>query len=175
MKNALTIGILATAALTLLTIDLSGADKPAAPDEAAVQRARETVAMLDEIYKNVVVLVTDKYVHDDDDFAAGSAAVELFRIVSKGDAQKVRLIDATGEPYEPENVAKTEFEKEGLKRLKKGAASHEEVFTQDGKPYYRAITAVPVVHEKCVMCHAHYKDAKPGEPVGALSYIVPVK
>jgi hypothetical protein len=34
---------------------------------------------------------------------------------------------------------------------------------------------VPVVMEKCVLCHAHYKNAKKGEPIGALSYTVPVE
>lgn len=175
----------ALTALTLIAASLPAKDKDekrspaessaAQVDAAAVQRARETVQMLDEVYKTIVVLVTDKYVHDEDDFAAGSAAVELFRQVSKGDAQKVRLIDATGDPYEPKNVAKTDFEKAGIKRLKDGAASHDEVFTADGKPYLRVVTAVPVVHKKCVMCHSHYADAKDGEPIGALSYIVPVK
>lgn len=175
MKNALvTCGFL-TAACTLFAVNLPGEEKAPEPDKAAVERARDTTKMLDGVYKNIIVLVTDKYVHDEDDFAAGSAAVELFRAVSKGDAQKVRLIDATGDPYEPENVAKSDFEKKGLKQLKKGAASYDEVFSQDGKQYLRTVTAVPVVHEKCVMCHSHYADAKEGEPIGALSYIVPIK
>ena len=31
-------------------------------------------------------------------------------------------------------------------------------------------TPLPVVLAKCTMCHEHYKQAKPGEPIGALSY-----
>ena len=50
-----------------------------------------------------------------------------------------------------------------------------EVIEQDGKPYLRAVTAVPVVMEKCIMCHAHYADAKKGEPIGAISYTVPIE
>jgi hypothetical protein len=29
--------------------------------------------------------------------------------------------------------------------------------------------------KKCVMCHAHYADAKKGEPIGAISYTVPIE
>ena len=51
-------------------------DKAAAtkPKKAAVERSRKTVQLLDNIFKQTVVLITDKYVHDEDDFAAGSAA-----------------------------------------------------------------------------------------------------
>ncbi|QDT34594.1 c-type heme family protein [Thalassoglobus polymorphus] len=142
---------------------------------AAVKRTRETVKMLDDIYKQTIVLVTDKYVHDEDDFAAGSAAVELFRRVSKTGFHDVRLIDLTGDPYEPENVAKNDFEKKAAKAIKSGEAYVEEVKFKDGKPYLQAMTAVPVVMERCIMCHAHYADVKKGEAIGAVSYELPIK
>lgn len=158
--------------------DTTANEKPAAakaPDEAAVDRTRKTVQTLDNIYKQVVVLVTDKYVHDEDDFAAGSAAVLLFKSISDSGSHNVRLLDATGEPYEPKNVAKDDFEREGIKRLKAGAANYEQVVSQDGKPYLRTVTPVPVVMKKCIMCHDHYADAKEGEPIGAISYTVPIE
>jgi hypothetical protein len=152
------------------------ADKPnPQPDKAAVERARKNVQMLDHIYKQAVVLITDKYVNDKDDFAAGSAAVALFDAVTKQGSHKVRLIDATGEPYEPENVAKDAFEKEGIKRLLAGAAQYEQIEVQDGKPQLRVVTAVPVVMKKCIMCHAHYADVKEGAPIGAISYTMPIE
>ena len=153
-------------------------EEPAAaakPSEAAIARSRKTVQMLDSIYKQTIVLITDKYVHDHDDFAAGSAAVLLFKNITDAGSHKVRLIDATGEPYEPENVARDAFEKEGIKRLKAGAAGHEQVVTADGKSYLRSMTPVPVVMKKCVMCHEHYGDVKEGEPIGAISYTMPIE
>lgn len=170
--------------LTGLTAIAFAADPPApkqptkgatAPSEAAIERSRKTVRMLDDVYKQTIVLITDKYVNDKDDFAAGSAAVLLFKNISKSGNQQVRLLDATGEPHEPENVAKDAFEKEGIKRLKGGAALHEEVVQKNGKYELRVMTPVPVVMQKCVMCHAHYADAKKGEPIGAISYIVPIE
>jgi|GEM_PF-5876378 len=39
----------------------------------------------------------------------------------------------------------------------------------------RALTSVPVVMKKCVMCHEHYADAKEGEAIGAISYTFPIE
>jgi len=150
--------------------------KPAAKaDEAAVKRARKAVQMLDNIYKQTIVLITDKYVHDEEDFPAGSAAVVLFRNITESGSHEVRLIDATGMPYDEKNVARDEFEKEGLKRLKSGEPYYEQVVEKDGQSRLRALTPVPVVMKKCVMCHAHYADAKKGEPIGAISYSLPIE
>lgn len=145
------------------------------PGKADVARARKQVQMLDTIYKQTIVLITDKYVHDEDDFAAGSAAVLLFENISKTGFHKVRLIDATGQPYDDENVAEDDFEREGIKRLKAGATTYEQVQQIDGKPQLRTLTSVPVVMKKCVMCHDHYADVKEGEPIGAISYTIPIE
>ncbi len=184
MKNVPTIGLCAAGlAAVAIVSSIDGnqaafAEKkvPASgPDKAAVERARKTTAMLDNIYKQTIVLVTDKYVNDVDDFAAGSAAVLLFENISKSGSHNVRLIDASGEPYDPENTAQDNFEQEGVKKLKQGAGSFEEVIRMDGQFYLRTVTPVPVVMEKCIMCHEHYGDVKQGEPIGAISFTVPIE
>lgn len=146
-----------------------------AADEEALERTRQTVSMLDNIYKQTIVLITDKYVHDESDFPAGRAAVMLFDQISQSGSHQVRLLDATGDPYDPENVAKDEFERAGIEQLKQGKGYYDQVVEIDGKAQLRAITPVPVVMEKCIMCHAHYEDAKEGEPIGAISYTVPIR
>jgi len=169
--------VVAFAPVTVTTNLVSAQDAAAKekPGKKAVERSRETVKMLDNIFKQTIVMVTDKYVHDEDDFAAGSAAVLLFKNISESGDNKVRLIDATGDPHEADNVAKDDFEKQGIKKLKAGQKGYEQVVTKDGKSYLRSLTPVPVVMKKCVMCHAHYADAKPGEPIGAISYTVPIE
>lgn len=180
---------LAVTFLFIFTYASSGSDQPQEsksgkstsaaseqqPAEAAVKRTRETVKMLDDIYKQAIVLITDKYVNSEEDFPAGSAAVELFKRVGKTGYHQVRLLDATGEPYEPENVAKTAFEKQGIQQLKSGKPFYEQVVVKDGQPYLQAMTPVPVVMKKCVMCHPHYQDVKAGQPIGAISYELPIK
>ena len=167
----LTVSLAALAAVATYSFAAAPAAKP---DEAAVARTRKVVKTLDDIYKQAIVIITDKYVNDKDDFPAGSAFVGLFANVSKAGHHQVRIIDATGEPYEPENVAKSEFEKKALSKIKAGEAYVEEIGEADGKPVLRALTAIPVVMKKCVMCHEHYADAKKGEAIGALSYVIPI-
>jgi hypothetical protein len=145
------------------------------PDPAAVARARKIVSMLDDVYKTTVVLITDKYVNSTKDYPAGRAAKKLFGEISRKGSHEVRLIDATGTPYAAQNVAQDDFDKEGLKRLKAGKASYDQVIQRNGKPYLRAMTPIPVVMGKCVMCHDNYKQVKQGEPVGALTYTVPIE
>lgn len=151
----------------------SATDKQAG--DAAVQRARRQVLMLDDLYKTVVVLVTDKYVHSDDDVAAGAAAQLLFEAMRKKGHHDIRLLDATGEPYDDDNLPKDEFEKEAIRALKAGKPSYEQVEERDGGRVFRMATPIPVVLEKCAMCHEAYKTAKKNEAIGALSYTLRVE
>jgi hypothetical protein len=142
----------------------------------ALERARNTVRMLDDIYKTTVVLITDKYVNDEDDFPAGSAAIALFDAINKKNWHQVRLVDATGEPTDDKNVATDDFEKEAVKQLLAGKDYYEQVEKRDDARYLRAATPVPVVMDKCIMCHDHYKDAKEkGLPIGVLLYTLKVE
>ncbi len=167
--------------LTLLTTGWIVSAEPAKkkektqPPKAAVERTRKTVKMLDDVYKSAIVLITDKYVNSEKDYPAGSAAIDLFAAIQKKGWHEVRLLDVTGEPYDPENVAKDTFEKAGVKQMKAGKDYYEEIIQKDGKPYLRAMTPVPVVMQKCVMCHPHYADAKKGEAIGAVSYTLPIE
>jgi len=141
----------------------------------ALERTRKTVRMLDDIYKTAVVLITDKFVEDEDDFPAGGAAIALFGAIEKKGWHKVRLVDVSGEPYNDENVAKDDFEKEAAKELKGGKDYFDKVEKRDDGRYLRAATAIPVVMDKCVMCHENYKQAKQGEPIGMLSYTLRIE
>ncbi|RMG39974.1 MAG: DUF3365 domain-containing protein [Planctomycetota bacterium] len=147
--------------------------KPA--DDPAIERTRDTVRMLDDIYKTAVVLITDKYVHEETDFAAGSAAVALFDAIKKKGWHEVRLLDATGEPYDDENTPRDDFDRAAVKALKAGKTWFERVERRKDGRFLRVATPIPVVMKKCVMCHPHYAQAKPGEPIGLLSYTVPVR
>lgn len=149
-------------------------DKDPAHDEA-VERTRKMVRMLDGIYKNAIVLVTANFVSEKSDMPAGVAFKKLFEVAKKEGWHEVRLLDATGDPYEPENVAKTDFEKRAIKELLAGKTYVDKVVEKDGKRYLQAATAIPVVMDKCVMCHDHYKDVPKGQAIGALGYVVPIE
>ena len=107
-------------------------EKPKAKKkDAAVERTRQTVMMLDDVYKTAVVLITDKYVNDKDDFPAGSAAVAWFDAINKKGWHNVRLLDATGEPYDDKNTARDDFDREAIKQLKAGKPYYEQIVKEN--------------------------------------------
>ena len=144
-------------------------------EDAAVERTRDTVHMLDDVYKSAVVLITTHYINDEDDFPAGTAAIALFDAVNKKGWHKVRLLDASGEPINDANVAEDKFEREGIDKLKAGEVWHETIVRENGKRHLRVVTPIPVVLKKCTMCHENYKEFKQGEPIGAISYKIPIR
>lgn len=160
---------------TITSIGDEVAAAPEAKPDPAVERARREVRMLDDIYKTSIVLITQHYVEDDSDLPAGSAFKALFAAVEEKGWHKVRLLDATGEPYEELNAPKAGFEKDAVKQLLKGKASYDRVVTEDGRRYLLAATAIPVVMDKCIMCHENYRNVPKGQAIGALGYRVPIQ
>lgn len=150
--------------------------KPAeAKKDRVVERTRKTVRMLDDVYKSAVVLITEHYVNDEDDLPAGSAAIALFDAVKKKGWHEVKLLDVSGDPYDDKNTAKDAFELEAVKRMKAGEKWYDQVVGEKKDRKLRVATPVPVVLEKCIMCHAHYKDFKDGAAIGMLSYTIPIE
>jgi len=171
-RSALT--LLAILAICLLPSDARSEDSTPQGD-AALQRTRKTVRMLDDVYKSAVVLITKHYVNDEKDLPAGSAAIALFAAVKEKGWHEVRLLDVSGEPYNPENVAQDDFEKTAVKQLREGKPYYDQEIQKDGKRVLRAATPIPVVLKKCTMCHDNYNDVKPGAAIGALSYTIPIE
>lgn len=148
--------------------------KVAEPADAAVERARREVRMLDDIYKTSIVLITTHYVDDRNSLPAGSAFRALFDAVKQKGWHEVRLLDATGQPYNDENLPKDGFEKRAIKQLLDGKAAYDEVVTEGDKRFLLAATAIPVVMDKCILCHENYKGVAKGKAIGALGYKVPI-
>lgn len=142
--------------------------------DRALAQARREVKMLDDIYKTSIVLITTHYVDEDTDLPAGSAFKALFEAVEKKGWHKVRLVDASGEAVNDENYAKPGFEKRAIAELLKGKPAYEEIESSDGKRYLKAATAIPVVMDKCIMCHENYRGLPQGRAIGALSYQIPI-
>jgi hypothetical protein len=142
------------------------------PDPAAVERARETVQMIDDLYKGAVVHITATYVRAQEVTPAARVAQKLFKHMEEKGWHRARLLDATGTPTNRANLAKTDFEKRAVAQIKAGKPYFDEVAERDGKPVLRAATVVPVVMKQCIACHPALKE---GEVIGALVYEVPIK
>lgn len=142
-------------------------------NQAAVNRTRQQVLMLDDLYKTAVVAITEHYVKDPSTLSAASAAKVLFAAMKSKGWHDARLLGFTDALHNPsENKPKDDFEQTAKQKILAGAASYEAVETQNGKQIFRMATSVPVVMEKCVMCHAGFKGVKGA--IGAISYSLPL-
>lgn len=156
-----------TAALLVSTSAL------AAGDDAALAHARKEAAMLDDLYKTAVVLITEHYVKDPTSVSAATAAKLIFKAMKEKGWPETRIIGFTDLLFNAaENAPKAGFETQAKEKILAGAASHSEVVTEGGKRYLNVVTAVPVVMDKCTMCHGNFKGQKGA--IGALSYKVAV-
>jgi hypothetical protein len=144
---------------------------PKEPDPAALERTREMVKMLDDLYKTAVVSVTNRYVEEQATNPAAVMAKDVFDAMGKKGWHKARLIDATGKPKNKDNSAKTDFEKKAVKEINGGKAYFEEVAECDGKPVLRVATLVPSVLKQCAVCHG----GKEGRVLGAIIYELQIK
>jgi hypothetical protein len=160
------------AAAWFLVPSLSADDQGAkAPDQAALERTREQVKMLDDLYKTAVVGINDTYVEKQGDVPAAMVAAKVFDAMRKKGYHDARLIGLSGKLKNKDNVAKTEFEKKAVKEINAGKTYYEEVGEKDGKPVLRAATLVPAVNAICASCHR----AKVGDKIGSIVYVLPIK
>ena len=143
--------------------------------DKAVARARREVKMLDDIYKTGVVLVTENFVDGNSSVPAGTVFKQLFAAAKAKGWHEVRLLDATGDAIDDDNLPRDEFERAAVKSLLGGQDYVEAVVRKEGQRYLRAATPIPVVMEKCIECHAHYADVPQGRAIGALAYTLPIQ
>jgi hypothetical protein len=142
-----------------------------APDKAAVDRTREQVKMLDDLYKTAVVKITKVYVGQQGEVPAALAAMEIFEEMKKKGWHNARLVDASGKPKRKANLPQTDFEKKAVAAMKEGKTYVEEVGEENGKPVFRAATVVPAVMKECAVCH----KVKEGTLLGTIVYELPIK
>jgi hypothetical protein len=167
--NRALLGCLAAVAVYAASCAALVAAPPA--DSPDLKRARREVQLLDDMYKTAIVLITEHYVDDSSDMPAGVAFKALFEGMQKKGWHEVRLLDASGEPINEENAPRDDFEKRAVASLLAGKPYVDEVTTRDGKSYLRAATPIPVVMEKCIMCHENYRGKK---VIGSLGFTLPL-
>ncbi|MFQ5712838.1 MAG: DUF3365 domain-containing protein [Candidatus Scalinduaceae bacterium] len=136
-----------------------------------VERARQTVRMIDDMYKTFIVLITKQYVDDPSVLPAAALSKRVFEAMSKKGWHKARLLDATGSPFNPDNNPRDDFERDAIDAIKSGKSYFERVERIDGRNYYRAATALAADMEGCTFCHP---DKKLGDILGAISYGIPL-
>lgn len=160
---------------SLAAILAAAAPAPAtAPDDGddpALERARQQIKMLDDLYKTAVVSVTKRYVGEQDEQPAIMVAQDVFGAMNDKGWHSAKLVDATGEPLNPDNAPQTDFEKDAARAINAGQPYFERVAGQGDDRRLLAATLVPVVMKKCADCHGR----KVGEVLGFIRYDVPIK
>ena len=137
--------------------------------EKAVDRAKKTVRMIDDMYKTFIVLVTKEYVTDPTMFSALILSKRVFEAMSKKGWHEARLLGTDGTPHNPDNSPKDGFERDAA--LISGKNYYEKVEMVDGKYYLRSATSVIAFMEGCTICHP---GKKVGDLLGGISYRISV-
>lgn len=146
---------------------------PAAPaakanEDPAVVAARRQVQMLDALYKNAVVSITERFQRGQ---PAIMVAKDVFQAMHDGKYHSARLVDATGSPLGEENEPDTDFEKRAAKAMQEGKDYLEEVVGEGKERKFLAATRVPAVHKRCAECHS----VQEGELLGFIRYEIPIE
>jgi len=164
------LGIAGAVVMTKVGDASEDAAKPNAEpaNDAALERARAEVKMLDELYKNAVISITERYRRGQ---PAIMVAQDVFAAMKKSGHHDARLVDATGIPMNEENLPKSEFEKRAVLKIQEGEPYYEEVLEADGRRVLNVATVVPAVHARCASCHA----VEEGDLLGFLRYQIPIE
>lgn len=176
MTGRAIVTVTTTGVFLILLCAVSARERESGQSASARPRedVRREIRMLDDIYKGGVVTITQHYVTDEDSIPAGTAFKKLFVAAESKGWHRVRLIDVSGEPYSEENRAEDPFERRAVAQLRNGETWVEDVEVRDGVQHLRVATPIPVVLEKCILCHENYRDVPAGQPIGALTYLVPL-
>ncbi|HZU37536.1 MAG TPA: hypothetical protein VFA18_16565, partial [Gemmataceae bacterium] len=137
------LAIVVMAGVTLCCQKTGQTAEKGAIDPAAVERARDNVRMLDDVYKGFVVNITATYVKAQELTPAARVTQKVFKHMEAKGWHAARLVDATGNPVNPANLPRKGFETRAVKKIKDGQTYYEEVATVRGHPVLRAATIVP--------------------------------
>lgn len=167
-SRMLAAGVVVAGLVLTVTILGGSAATFAAADDEVLERTRAHVKMLDELYKNAVVAITDTYKNGP---PAAMVAKKVFAAMEKSGHHSARLVDATGNPLNEANVAKTDFEKRAEKAMRDGKPYYEEVTGEGANRRLHVATIVPAVMPRCASCHG----VKQGDLLGFIRYDIDVK
>ncbi len=137
-----------------------------------LEHARKTVRMLDDLYKTYIVMITEEYVDDPSVLPAATLTKRVFKAMTEKGWKKVRLLDATGTPFNPENNPVDAFERDAINAMISGKTYFEKIEKIDGKDYLRAVTSVHAVMKGCISCHP---TSRVGDLLGGIAYEIPLQ
>ena len=154
--------------LSLVAIAPSRVSGEKSPDDAALERTRAQVKMLDDLFKVAVVDITNRY----DGPPAAKVAKAIFAAAREKEYFNAKLLDATGSPQNEANVPGDDFEKKAAQVMVKGKTYFEQIVESgSGHRRLRAATVVPASRQAV----RTLPRGQAGDLLGFLSYDVPIR
>lgn len=98
-----------------------------------------------------------------------TATQEIGRELGKQGIFQARLV--SGQPMNPDNAPRDEFEKKAVELINNGADSYSDIQVMNGVPMFRRASADLASVEACVNCHV---GKQLGEVIGLLSISIPI-
>lgn len=160
--------VAATLVVSAVALALNSAPAQDQAADPALERTREQVKMLDDLYKNAVVAITQVY---DDGPPAIRVAQRVFGAMDKAGHHSARLVDVTGSPLNEANEPKSDFERRAADAIRAGKPYYEEVSGMGAGRRLQVATVVPAVLPRCASCHG----VKENDLLGFIRYDLPVK
>ena len=145
-----------TVALILAWSFLVGAASVGRSDPE-VERTRRQVRMLDEPYQALMALTNEH------------------KVKNVASTVEIRAADLSGSPINPSSRPGDRFETGAARRIIQGDEWYEEIVVTDGKRSLRVATPVMFSTRGCPACHSEYRGFPEGQPIGFLSYRLPVE
>ncbi len=164
------LGVLA-AALCGLTAGAAVCDsskKPVVYPDAT--QARNAVRLMADFYRESLLHVHQTYVRDNTPPAATVLREHFLDITTLG-WPKAHWLSVNGNPLNPSNKPKDEFERDAARAIRRGEELVERIETAaGGSRRYRAVASVPFTGP-CLKCHWGDKES---DYFGGITFVVPI-
>ena len=119
------VGWLALGLAAMLTMpgpSLFGAEQTTVASDPEIERTRQEIKMLDDLFKN---LVDETYVKKPGDVAAATSGKALWAAMKKSGWYDVKILGRTDVIGDQDDVPRDAFEQTAAKKLRAGEASYE--------------------------------------------------
>ena len=107
-------------------------------------------------------MIAQHYVNDEDSIPAATSFEKPFEATEQRGWHKVRLLDATGEPSNDQNIAEDTSEKPATTKILAGDSCDKPVQVQRETKHLLVAVQIPLVFVNCTMCHDKYENVTKG-------------
>ena len=136
-----------------------------------VDVARDRAKLLHDVYSSTLVVMHDRYFHNERAAIPAKAMEDVFEDIQKQSKIRANWISASLKAMSIHHEPKTDFEKRAAREIKEGKREVEVI--EEG--YYRRATAI-ALHGGCLHCHDGFlASSSPSAKFAGLVISIPVE